>query len=71
LARSTEIQLFSVWNLSVTLHELCDVAAMQEILNRDLLWLFSRDPEALAADQRTVRERFLRVVEDIEGLQGD
>jgi hypothetical protein len=45
----------SAWNLFRTVQDLGERDAARAILERDLLWLLSRDPATLGADQRRIR----------------
>ena len=46
----------STWNLFLTLRDTGDAAKAIEILREHLLWLLSRDPATLEANQRKIRE---------------
>jgi hypothetical protein len=52
----------SAWSLFQTLQDLGDGSAARALLKCDLLWLLDRDPTALGADQRTVREYVAQTV---------
>jgi hypothetical protein len=49
----------SAWNLFTTLNQLGNQGTAQAVLDEYLIWLRDRDPEALGADQRKIRERIL------------
>jgi len=50
----------SAWNLLNTLIEMGDTDEAKRILEKHLIWLLGRDPEALGADQRQIRELIIQ-----------
>ncbi len=54
----------SAWSLFITLQDAGEPAAAKRVLNRDLLWLLNRNPAALGADQRKIREYVAQAAKD-------
>ncbi|UJS21207.1 MAG: toll/interleukin-1 receptor domain-containing protein [Candidatus Brocadia sp.] len=52
----------SAWNLVVTLLHIGDAAEAMEILSKHLLWLLSRDPATLEANQQKIREMIIESI---------
>jgi tetratricopeptide (TPR) repeat protein len=46
----------SAWNLVTTHHRMNDLEAERDVIDRNLLWLLSRDPKTLPPEQIKIRE---------------
>lgn len=51
------------WSLLITCLDLGDTDGADRVLNESLTWLFERDPDSLAAEQRRIRGELLEMVE--------
>jgi hypothetical protein len=52
----------SAWNLLLSCLDGGNLKAARVVRERDLMWMFSRDPASLAGDQRTVLEMLKKML---------